>query len=275
MASYDNNNMDAMLGLGFKGNGKPNGVPAYNQTGVYCLGGVQNSADTAVMKYGIAVSSDPASDDGIFSVGAAAVTGVASVFTMTVTGAITADGNINIDGTVIAVTVAAQGTTANLATAIRGATYARWTPTGTGNDIIFTAKALTVYTTPTKNFYSTGGTATIATTTAGTVGSVARGIVVYRPDIAMIDLSKPNYILQGTPLSIAYFGPIWLGSWTKTAAGAIDPVLGAVVIAKNDTGIIEFLASGTSAPTGWTALANTKVKSVSTDTNGVLLMVNI
>jgi hypothetical protein len=276
MASTDNNNMSTMLGLGFKGAGKPNGVPAYNQTGVYCLGGVQNSADTQTMKYGVVVNSDPTQDDGIFSVGAVVTAGVASVFDWTITAACSADGNINIDGVVLAVTTTGQGTVNNVATAIRAMTLPRWTLTGSGAHVIFTAKAATVYAAPTYNFYSTGITRTTSTTTAGTVGTVPRGIVVYRPDIAMIDLSKPDYILQGTPLAVAYFGPIWIGSYGKTAANAIDPIIGAVVIAKNDTGVIEFQPAGTSsAPSGWYILANTTVKSVSLDTNGALLMVNI
>lgn len=261
--------------LGFKGTGKPNGVPAYNPTGVYTLGGVQLSTDTQVIKFGIVVSGDPAGDDGVFFAGAAVTAGVASVYTMTVTAAITTNGNINIDGTVIAVTSAGQGTTANLATAIRGATYARWTPTGAANDIIFTAKAATVYTQPTKDFGATGGNATIATTTAGTVGSIPRGVVMYRPDIAMNDPAKPDYVLQGAPFTVVYFGPIWMGSWTKVGAATIDPVVGCVVQAKNDTGVIEFKAAGASASAGYYKLTNCSVKSVSPDTNGVLLFVNI
>ena len=273
MASTDNSNMS--ISLGFKGTGKPNGVPVYVRDGVHTLGGVQASGDTQTMKFGVVVNSDPAGDDGVFSVGAVVTAGVASVFTITVTAAISANGNINIDGTVIAVTTSGQGTTANLATAIRGGTYARWTPTGSGNDIIMTAKGATVYTTPTTNFYATGGTATIATTTAGTVGTQPRGIVIYRPDIAMIDTSKPGYVLQGAPITVVYAGNIWLGSWTKTATSAIDPVLGADVIAKNDTGVIEFRASGTGAPAGWLALTGCSVKSVDASTSGVMLYVNI
>ena len=264
----------AFTSLGFKGAGKPNGVPAYNPTGVYTLGGVQKSTDAQVMKYGVVVCSDPVGDDGIFSVGAVVTAGVASVHTLTVTVAVTVNGNINVDGTVIAVTTVGQGITANLATAIRGATYARWTPTGAASAVIFTAKALTVYTQPVIDWGSTGGAGTWVVTTAGTVGTIPRGIVVYRPDIAMNDNAKPDYILQGAPLAVAYFGTLWLATWTKTAAGAIDPVVGCVVIAKEDTGIIEFLASG-AAPGGWYKLANCSVKSVSADTNGVLLFVNI
>lgn len=268
-------NSNMSMTLGFKGTGTPNGVPVYTRDGFYTLGGVQNSADAQLMKFGIVVNSDPAGDDGVFSVGAVVTAGVASVFTMTVSAAIATDGNINIDGVVIPVTLASQGTTGNLATAIRGATYPRWTATGTGNDIIFTAKAATVYTTPTKNFYATGGAASIATTTAGTVGTLPRGITIYRPDIAMIDTAKPNYTLQGAPLTVMYFGQVWLSSWTKTATSAIDPVLGCVVIAKNDTGIVEFLAAGASAPSGWYKLTNCSVKSVDSSTNGCLLFVNI
>lgn len=260
--------------LGFKGTGKPNGIPAYNPTGVYTLGGVQKSTDAQVMKYGVVVNSDPVGDDGVFSVGAVVTAGVASVYNLAVTAPITVNGNINVDGTVIAVTTVAHGTTANLAAAIRAASYARWTPSGATTNAIFTAKAATVYSQPVIDWGGTGGAGTLTTTTAGTVGTIPRGIVVYRPDIAMNDTAKPDYILQGAPLSVAYFGPIWISSWTKTAAGAIDPVVGCVVIAKEDTGIIEFLASG-AAPGGWYKLANCSVKSVSPDTNGALLFVNI
>ena len=268
-------NSNMSMTLGFKGTGTPNGLPIYTKDGFYTLGGVQNSADAQLMKFGIVVNSDPAGDDGVFSVGAVVTSGVASVFTMTVGTAITTNGNINIDGTVIAVTTSGQGTTGNLATAISGATYARWTATGSANNIIFTAKATTVYSTPTKDFGTTGGAATIATTTAGTVGTLPRGITIYRADVAMIDTAKPNYTLQGAPLTIMYFGNLWLSSWTKTAGSAIDPVVGCVVIAKNDTGIIEFLAAGSNAPGGWYKLANCSVKSVDSSTNGALLFVNI
>jgi hypothetical protein len=277
MASTTFNNMGSLLGLGFKGAGKPNGIPLYNPTGIFTLGGVQSQADSAVMKYGIVVGSDPVSDDGVFTVGAATVAGVASVFTLTVTAGVGSgkDGNINIDGTVIAVTNASQGTTANLATAIRGATYARWTATGATNDNIFTAKTATVYPAPTRDFGETTATATIATTTAGTVGTVPRGIVIYRPDIAMIDTAKPGYILQGSPLTVVFWGQIWLATWAKTGAGSIDPVVGAAVFASNTDGNIQFAASGTTTMSGYTLLSGCSVKSVSLDTNGVLLMVNI
>jgi len=265
----------AFTSLGFKGAGKPNGVPAYNPTGVYTLGGVQKSTDSQVMKYGVVVCSDPVGDDGIFSVGAIVTVGVASVFDLSVTAAITTNGNINVDGTVIAVTTSGQGTTSNLALAIRSATYARWTPSGATTHAIFTAKALTVYTTPVIDWGTTGGAGTIGTTEAGTVGTIPRGIVIYRPDIAMNDVAKPDYILQGAPLAIAYFGTIWLAIWTKVASGAIDPVIGCVVIAKEDTGVIEFVVAGAVAPSGYYKLANCKVVSVSADTNGVLLFVNI
>jgi hypothetical protein len=274
MASIDNNNMDAMINLGFKGAGHPNGVPAYNPNGLYTLGGVQDPSDTAVMYYGIAVCSDPADDDGIFSVGAEAVAGVASVFNLEITAGCTAAGDINIDGTVIALLLT-DDTVNEVAAKIRAATYSRWTVTGSGANAIFTAKGATVYTAPTRAYYSTGVAGTLTTTTAGTVGSILRGISIYRPDIAMLDTAKPNYILQGQPLTICYFGNVWIGSWTKVATGAIDPILGCKVIAKNDTGVIEFIGSSTAVPSGYTQLTNTSVKSVSLDTNGALLLVNI
>ena len=361
MASTDNSNMS--LSLGFKGSGKPNGVPMYVRDGVWTLGGVQLSSDAQLMKFGRVVCSDPAGDDGVFSVGAQVIAGVASKFRLNVTAACTTAGNINIDGTVIAVTTAAS-TAAAVAALIGAASFNRFTVSYTAGKtfIDFTAKGATLYSAPTLNFYSTGVTAVVvkafaltvthacssngnvtidgvavAVTTAastaaavaavlaagtftnytvdytagtavvnfiaklgtttvaptvdyastgvtgafaeitatGTVGSVPRGVVIYRPDIAMIDSSKPDYVLQGTPVTVAYFGDIWLGTWTKTATDAIDPVLGCVVIAKNDTGVIEFLAAGSSAPSGWYKLANCSVKSVDASTNGVMLFLNI
>jgi hypothetical protein len=273
MASTDNSNLS--MTLGFKGAGTPNGVPLYVTNGLYTLGGVQNSADTQLMKFGRVVCSDPAGDDGVFSVGAEVVAGAASVFDWTITAACSADGNINIDGVVLAVTTTGQGTVNNVATAIRAMTLPRWTLTGSGAHVIFTAKGTTVYTAPTYNFYSTGITRTTSTTTAGTVGSRHRGITIYRPDIAMIDSSKPDYVLQGNPVTVAYFGCIWLASWTKVAGSAIDPVLGAAVFAKNDTGVIEFQANGVTTLSGYTLLSGCSVKSVDTSTGGCLLFVNI
>jgi len=275
MSSDTFNNMGTMLSLGFKGNGKPNGIPSYNQTGVFTLGGVQDQADVGVMNYGIVVSSDPVADDGIFTVGASTIAGVASVFDLNISAGCGTSGNINIDGVVIAMDSTAQATAANAAAAIRAATFPRWTITGGTTHVIFTAKTATVYPTPTLAFYSTGVAGTTSTTTAGTVGSVPRGIVIYRPDIAMIDLAKPGYILQGAPLTVVYWGQIWLGSWLKTGAGAIDPVIGATVWASNTDGNIQFAAYNASTMSGYSKLANCSVKSVSLDTNGVLLMVNI
>lgn len=261
--------------LGFKGSGKPNGVAAYNPTGVYTLGGVQNKLDAQSMKFGVVVCSDPVDDDGVFSVGAVVTAGVASVFTLTVATACTLTGNIVVDGVVLALDSTVETTAALVAAAIRGMTLPRWTLTGSTTGVIFTAKSTTVYPAPTLSYLTSGVTGSLATTTAGTVGTVPRGIVLYRPDIAMNDPAKPDYVLQGVPLAVAYFGPVWIGTWTKTAAGSVDPVVGGVVIAKEDTGIIEFMVAGATAPSGWYKLANCSIKSVSPDTNGALIFVNI
>jgi len=266
-------NQNMTMTLGFKGTGKPNGVPAYNPTGVYTLGGVQASADTQVMYFGIVVSSDPVGDDGVFYAGAEVIAGVASVFDFSVDTAPTADGNIVMDGVVVAILDA--DTVDQVATKIRAATYPRWTVTGATHHAIFTAKAATVYTAPTHDMLATGAVVTHTTTTAGTVGTVQRGITLYRPDIAMNDPAKPSYVLQGAPLTVAYFGPVWIGTWGKLGAAAIDPVVGCLVVANNTTGLIEFVAAGGSAGTGYTLLSNCKVISVSTDTNGALIFVNI
>lgn len=100
------------------------------------------------------------------------------------------------------------------------------------------------------------------------------GIAIYEAGIAMNDAAKNNYVLTGQPMTVMQFGNLWLASWTKTASNAIDPIMGAVVIANNTSGAIEFVPRGSSAPTGWTAI-NASIKAVSDRLNGVMLFVNI
>ena len=77
----------------------------------------------------------------------------------------------------------------------------------------------------------------------------------------------------------------WIGGvagnqTTQDASGVVltgalaTVVLGAVVVASNVTGEIGFLANGSSAPAGY-SIISAYVKSVSTDTNGVLLFATI
>ena len=84
--------------------------------------------------------------------------------------------------------------------------------------------------------------------------TVIRGVVLFNSAFAQNDPAKSSYYLPTQLLSAMIKGTMNITGWTKTAAGSIDPVVGAVVIFNNTTGIIEFMASGASAPTGWTIL---------------------
>lgn len=106
-----------------------------------------------------------------------------------------------------------------------------------------------------------------------TSGNVVRGVCVFDDAIAQNAPAHPNSYLAGFPCAALNHGFMWLGSWTKTATDAIDPVIGCVVIFNNTTGVIEFLAAGDTAPTGWTALTNADVRTVDAD-NGALIYLN-
>lgn len=105
-------------------------------------------------------------------------------------------------------------------------------------------------------------------------GYVPLGIILYHAGIAMNDPAKPSSFLLTQPLTIVQCGSLWLASWTKTAVGSIDPKIGCVVVANNTTGVIEFMPQGSTAQSGWTVL-DASVKSVSEDTSGAMLFVNI
>jgi len=85
-----------------------------------------------------------------------------------------------------------------------------------------------------------------------TSGIVA-GILQFDAGIAQNDPAHSDYPLLGQPVTVGFNGPYVYNRWNKTATGAIDPVPGCVVIFKNDTGEIQFIASG-AAPSGWTIL---------------------
>lgn len=93
-------------------------------------------------------------------------------------------------------------------------------------------------------------------------GNIIRGISVYDDAIAQNAPAHPNGYLPGLPASVISNGLLWLGSWNTTATGAIDPVIGCQVIYNTTTGEIQFLASGASAPSGWSAMSNASVKTV-------------
>ena len=103
---------------------------------------------------------------------------------------------------------------------------------------------------------------------------VVMGIIQYNAGIAMIDSAKPYSYIANQPLTLVTRGSLTYATWTKTQPGAIDPVIGCVVICNNTSGVIEFQPLGATAPTGWTVLTKCKVKSRDDTTSGCTLFVN-
>jgi hypothetical protein len=87
--------------------------------------------------------------------------------------------------------------------------------------------------------------------------------------------AKPNYLLPLMPATAIVLGPFWLMSFTHVATGALTtPVRGCIVIYKDDTGQIEFLAAGAAIPNGYHVL-NAKVMAYYPDTNSVLMYMGL
>ncbi len=285
------------LTLGFKGQGTPNGVPAAVPNGVWTLGGYQDSGDTYKAKFGIVMSSDPNEGDGDFKCGALVTSGVASVYTGVATGTAAVAGNIEVDGVVVALPSGAVASGIAALIVAQASSFYRYTVTASGTTgVVFTSKTDTYQTAPSfVDSSNTGVTLPTTVTTSGVYGSVPRGITIYDGGVAQLDPAKPDYIIQGAPITVAYRGQMWLKNWigASTWAGGTDglqtgqdtagvtltgalstPVLGAVVVASKVTGEIGFLASGASAPAGYISI-DAVIKSVSLDTNGVMIFVNL
>ena len=287
------------LTLGFKGQGLPNAIPAGAPNGIWTLGGFQDAADTQTPKFGVVMTSSPAQTDGDFLCGAATISGVASVFTATVSGTAAATGNINIDGTAIAVTSGAVASgIAALIVAASGSFYRFVVSSGGATIVTMSGRNQTQYIPGpvfTDSTPPTGISVTFATTASGVYGSTVRGVTMFDAGVAQNDPAKPNYIIQGAPITLMYQGQMWFETWigastwkggttgastTQDSAGVTltgalaNPVLGSVVVASNVTGEIGFLASGSSAPAGYSTISAT-IKSVSTDTNGLMLFLNL
>ena len=103
---------------------------------------------------------------------------IAEVDTFTVTAIPTAAGNITITLNGVAKTVAVdpavQSTTALVATAIRAAVYAGWTTGGTGSVVTFTATTVGTRTAPALSGETTGTTGTFVRTAIGEVANFHR-----------------------------------------------------------------------------------------------------
>ena len=283
------------LTLGFKGQGNPNAVPAAVPNGVWTLGGYQDSTDTQTPKFGVIMTSSPNQADGDFFCGALTQSGIATVYLATVSGTATVAGNISVDGTTVAITSGMTAESGTAAIVAASGSFYRYAVTASGTtQIVMSGRNQTFYSAPTFTDASpaTGLSITFAVTTSGVYGSVPRGMTMYDAGVAEVDPAKPNYIIQGAPITLMYRGQIWLKTWigattwsgtggvTYDANGTVltgalaSPVLGAVVVASNVTGEVGFLASGSSAPTGY-SIISASIKSVSTDTNGILLYLTI
>ena len=104
-------------------------------------------------------------------------------------------------------------------------------------------------------------------------GNILRGVAVWDDAIAQNAPAHPDTYLAGMPCAALNHGFMWLEGWAKTAASAIDPVIGCKVIYNQTSGEIQFLASTGSAPSGWAVLDSASVREVNAD-NGALLYIN-
>lgn len=86
-----------------------------------------------------------------------------------------------------------------------------------------------------------------------------RGISCFDDSIAYNQPFLSGGFIIGTPARYIQRGNVRISSYLKTATGAIDPVLGSLVIVSTTDGDIQFVASGTaSAPTGYFFPLNSK-----------------
>jgi hypothetical protein len=99
-------------------------------------------------------------------------------------------------------------------------------------------------------------------------GYQIRGIVQYDGGIAMNDPAKPNYFLQGAPLTLLYRGSLLYYGADTSLIGAGVPNISDVVCVQNSTGLLDFMPPGTTqaqVPTGWTVLSQTQARVKSYD----------
>lgn len=118
-------------------------------------------------------------------------------------------------------------------------------------------------------------------------GYILRGVAKFDESIAYNQPFLPTGYIIGTDATLIARGWFRISSYNKTAVGAIDPVLGSLVIVDTTTGEIQFVAAGTAtAPTGWffpkSVDGDTALTIVDIDANmgnvggvGVTLAVNI
>ena len=99
-------------------------------------------------------------------------------------------------------------------------------------------------------------------------GYQIRGIVMYDAGIAMNDPAKPNYFLQGAPITLLYRGSLLYYGADTTIIGSGIPNISDVVCVQNTTGLLDFMPPGTTqaqVPTGWTVLTQSQARVKSYD----------
>jgi hypothetical protein len=110
----------------------------------------------------------------------------------------------------------------------------------------------------------------------GTAGAKRVGVLYAEAGIMQNEPAKNNRILANTNATTLKFGLFTLKSWTHAGTGALTtPTRTSLVIYKDDTGQIEFIAAATPVPSGYTLFEEASVVIVDTNVNGVGIFVNM
>ena len=80
------------------------------------------------------------------------------------------------------------------------------------------------------------------------------GILIADPSIMMNDPTMNNYYYAGRPATAVTFGLVQIYNYATGTTGLIPPVFGAQVVCNDTTGQIGFIASGATAPEGYTII---------------------
>jgi len=186
---------------------------------------------------------------------------IAEVDTLTVTAIPTAAGNITITLNGVAKTVAVdsavQSTTALVATAIRAAVYTGWTTGGTGSVVTFTATTVGTRTAPVFSAGTTGTTGTFARTAIGEAANFHR---YFWNDTAWTDggayqaIEPASRSIVGSHLSRGF-----------TSRPNIDGASGGDLNTAIDTGTYLFLNSPLNRPSGFSGASGFIVSNTSNE----------
>lgn len=100
------------------------------------------------------------------------------------------------------------------------------------------------------------------------------GVLLNEAGVNQNEPAKNDYRLPLEPVTAIRYGAFFIKGWTTTASGALStPTRSSTPIFSNTTGQIEFIASTSSVPSGWSRLP-AQVWLVDTAVNGVLLFMD-